>query len=89
MKVIVAVKQVQVLGDEVEFTGDGLDVDPDYLDRTLNEWDSFATEEALQLRERLGGEVVVVTCGPRPRTRKRARRPQALNPSPARGHPAS
>lgn len=65
MKTVVCVKQVLQLGDEVEFTDDGLDVDPDYLDTALNEWDSFATEEALQLRERLGGEVVVVTCGPK------------------------
>lgn len=63
MRVVVCVKQVLQLGDEVEFTGDGLDVDPDFLDPALNEWDSFATEEALRLRERLGGEVVVVTCG--------------------------
>ncbi len=63
MRVVVCVKQVLQLGDEVEFTEDGLDVDPDYLDAALNEWDSFATEEALQLRERLGGEVVLVTCG--------------------------
>lgn len=64
MKTVVCIKQVLQLGDEVEFTDDGLDVDPDYLDPALNEWDSFATEEALLLRERLGGEVVVVTCGP-------------------------
>ena len=64
MHIVVCIKQVLQLGDEVEFTDDGLDVDPDYLDPALNEWDSFATEEALQLRERLGGEVVVVTCGP-------------------------
>ena len=63
MRVVVCVKQVLQLGDEVEFAEDGLDVDPDYLDAALNEWDSFATEEALQLRERLGGEVVLVTCG--------------------------
>ncbi len=63
MRVVVCVKQVLQLGDEVEFTEDGLDVDPDYLDAALNEWDSFATEEALRLRERLGGEVVLVTCG--------------------------
>lgn len=65
MRIVVCVKQVLLLGDEVEFTDDGLDVDPDYLDAALNEWDSFATEEALQLKERLGGEVVVVTCGER------------------------
>jgi electron transfer flavoprotein beta subunit len=53
-----------VLGDEVELTADGLDVDPDYLDRALNEWDACATEEAIRIRERLGeGEVVVVTVG--------------------------
>ncbi len=65
MKTVVCIKQVMQLGDEVEFTDDGLDVDPDYLDPALNEWDSFATEEALRLRERLGGEVVLVTCGPK------------------------
>lgn len=63
MRTVVCVKQVLALGDEVEFQDDGLDVDPDYLDPALNEWDSFATEEALLLRERLGGEVVLVTCG--------------------------
>jgi electron transfer flavoprotein beta subunit len=63
VKTLVCVKQVRVLGDEVEFTGDGLDVDPDYVDLALNEWDTYATEEALRLREAHGGEVVVVTCG--------------------------
>jgi electron transfer flavoprotein beta subunit len=58
------VKQVAQLGDEVEFTEDERDADPDFLDLALNEWDSFATEEALQIRERSGeGEVVVVTVG--------------------------
>ena len=64
MKIVVCVKQIAVLGDEVEFTDDVRDVDPDFLDFALNEWDSFATEEALQIRERQGeGEVVVVSVG--------------------------
>ncbi len=65
MKVVVVAKQVATLGDEVEFTPDGRDVDPDYLERDLNEWDVYATEEALQLVEASGdGEVVVVSAGP-------------------------
>jgi electron transfer flavoprotein beta subunit len=58
------VKQVAALGDEVEFTDDELDVDPDFLDYALNEWDTYATEEALRLTEASGGEVVVVSVGP-------------------------
>lgn len=57
-------KYVAQLGDEVEFTEDERDVDPDFLDYALNEWDSYATEEALQIRERAGeGEVVIVSVG--------------------------
>jgi electron transfer flavoprotein beta subunit len=64
VKVVVCVKQVAVLGDEVEFTEDERDVDPDYLDFALNEWDTYATEEALRLVEAAGsGEVVVVSVG--------------------------
>jgi electron transfer flavoprotein beta subunit len=64
MKVVVCVKQVAALGDEVEFTEDERDVDPDFLDFALNEWDTYATEEALKLTEGSGGEVVVVSVGP-------------------------
>jgi electron transfer flavoprotein beta subunit len=64
MKIVVAVKQIATLGDEVEFTDDERAVDPEFLDYALNDWDSFATEEALQIRERSGeGEVVVVSVG--------------------------
>src|SRR6202521_5753307 len=64
MKIVVCVKLVKVLGDEVEFTPDGLDVDPDYLEYALNEWDACALEEGLRIRERIGeAEVVAVTAG--------------------------
>jgi electron transfer flavoprotein beta subunit len=68
VKIVVCVKQVAVLGDEVEFTQDARDVDPDYVDFALNEWDSCATEEALRTRESLGAEddeIVVVSVGDR------------------------
>ncbi len=64
MKIVVAVKQIAALGDEVEFTDDERDVDPDFLEPALNEWDSYATEEALRIKERLGeGEIVAVSVG--------------------------
>jgi electron transfer flavoprotein beta subunit len=74
MKAVVCVKQVGVLGDEVGFTDDEKDVDPDYLERALNEWDVFAVEEALRITGASGedaaapdaheeSEVVVVTVG--------------------------
>jgi electron transfer flavoprotein beta subunit len=63
MRILVCVKQVAVLGDEVELLGDGSGVDRDFFDRALNEWDAYAIEEALRIRERDGGEVVVVTLG--------------------------
>jgi electron transfer flavoprotein beta subunit len=64
LKIVVAVKQVAVLGDEVEFTEDERDVDHDYLDFALNEWDTYATEEALRIVEAAGsGEVVIVSVG--------------------------
>ena len=65
MKIVVAVKQVAALDDEFELLDDGSGVDPDFVERELNEWDAFSLEAALQLRESTGddGEVVVVTVG--------------------------
>ena len=64
MRIAVCVKQIKSVGDEIEFIDDGTDVDPDYLERALNEWDACAVEEAIRIRERLGaGEVIVVTVG--------------------------
>jgi electron transfer flavoprotein beta subunit len=64
VKVVVCVKQVAILGDEVEFSPDERSVDEDYLEYALNEWDSYAMEEALRITESAGGgEVVAVTVG--------------------------
>jgi electron transfer flavoprotein beta subunit len=64
VRLLVCVKRVGSLGDEIAFTPEGRDVDPDYLDYALNEWDAAAVEEALRIRERLGdGEVVLLTVG--------------------------
>ncbi|HXG29052.1 MAG TPA: electron transfer flavoprotein subunit beta/FixA family protein [Nevskiales bacterium] len=66
MKILVPVKQVAVLDEDFELREDGRDVDPDYLNHELNEWDDYSWEVALQLQERHGAavEVVPVTVGP-------------------------
>lgn len=62
--VLVCVKQVGVLSDEVELIDDDRRVDPDYLDFALNEWDAYAVEAALALKEGgFAGHVVAATVG--------------------------
>lgn len=64
MKVIVAIKCVATLDDEFDLLEGGARVDPAGLEFSLNEWDEFALEAALQLREQAGtGDVMVVTVG--------------------------
>jgi electron transfer flavoprotein beta subunit len=66
VKLVVCVKQVARLDEEFELGDDGLSVEADCLEWDLNEWDSFALEAALRLRESLDGadhEVVAVTVG--------------------------
>ncbi|WP_280537024.1 electron transfer flavoprotein subunit beta/FixA family protein [Halopenitus sp. POP-27] len=63
MKALVTVKEVATVGEEFEI--DETEIPPKYLETELNEWDSFALEEAVQLREAdIIEEVVTVTIGP-------------------------
>ena len=65
MKILVPVKQVGILDDEFEMRDDGRGVDEDFLEKDLNEFDHFAVEEAMLIKEAAGddSEVVVVTVG--------------------------
>lgn len=62
MKILVTVKEVAEAEDEFEI--DGLDIDERYLEYDLNEWDEYAIEEAVQIKENGDCEVVSVTIGP-------------------------
>ena len=64
MKIIVAIKQVPERDAQVRIDAAGKWVDESGLQWALNESDAYALEEALQLKEKNGGEVVVVTAGP-------------------------
>src|SRR5271154_6106832 len=64
MKILVAVKQVPERDAQVHVASDGKWIDEADLSYTINEPDAYALEEALQLKEKHGGEVVVVCAGP-------------------------
>ena len=64
MKIIVSVKQVPARDSALRVSGAGKWLDESDLSYEMNEPDAYALEEALQLREKLGGEVIVVCAGP-------------------------
>ena len=64
MKIIVSVKQVPARDSALKVDADGKWLDESDLSFEMNEPDAYALEEALQLKEKLGGEVVVLCAGP-------------------------
>ncbi len=64
MKIIVSVKQVPARDSVLRVSGDGKRLDDSDLSYEMNEPDAYALEEALQLKEKQGGEVVVLCLGP-------------------------
>jgi electron transfer flavoprotein beta subunit len=49
--------------NEIELNRAGNDIERDDLVYSINEWDNYAVEEALQIVARVGGKVTVVTVG--------------------------
>lgn len=64
MKFIVSVKQVPARDSSLRVNSDGKWLDESDITYEMNEPDAYALEEALQLKEKLGGEVVVLCAGP-------------------------
>ena len=64
MKIIVAIKQVPERDAQIRIDAAGKWIEESGLQYALNESDAYALEEALQLKEKHGGEVVVLTAGP-------------------------
>jgi electron transfer flavoprotein beta subunit len=64
MKIIVAIKQVPEPDSTLNIDASGRWVDEDDLSYEINEPDAYALEAALQLKEKHGGEVVVLLAGP-------------------------
>jgi len=64
MKIIVAIKQVPDRDAPVRIDSTAKWIEEADLQYAMNEPDAYALEEALQLKEKHGGEVIVISAGP-------------------------
>lgn len=64
MNILVCVRRVPDTSDnEITLNAEGNGIERDELVYSVNEPDNYAVEEALQIRDRVGGTVTVVTVG--------------------------
>ena len=64
MEIIVCVKRVPLTQEvDLEISPQKTDVRKDMLAYSINEWDNYAIEEAVLLKEKHGGNVTAVTVG--------------------------
>lgn len=64
MEILVCVKRVPDSAEnEIVMNSAGNDIERDDLVYSVNEWDNYAVEEAIQIVEKVGGSVTVVTVG--------------------------
>jgi len=65
VKILVAIKPVPNPDEKVKIRGDGSGIVLDNIKMVVNPFCEIAVEEALRIREKLAGEVVIVTVGPK------------------------
>lgn len=64
MKIAVCMKQAPDTEATIKVTGDGKGIEEQNIKWVMNPYDEYAVEQALQIKEKLKGETVVVTLGP-------------------------
>ena len=64
MNVAVCVKQVPDTESVIKIKPDGSDVITDDLKYVMNPYDEYGVEEALQIKEKMGGTVTILCMGP-------------------------
>ncbi|OGU57792.1 MAG: electron transfer flavoprotein subunit beta [Ignavibacteria bacterium RBG_13_36_8] len=64
MKIVVCVSHVPDTAAKINIGTDGKSIDPKEVTFVVNPYDEYAIEEALKTKEKLGGEVVVISVGP-------------------------
>lgn len=63
MKIAVCISQVPDTTTKVKIGADGKSIDPSGVTFIINPYDEFAIEEAIQLKEKNGGETICVSLG--------------------------
>lgn len=63
MKIVVCVKYVPDTATKIRIAPSGKEIDPTDVALVVNPYDEFAVEEALKIKEKRGGEVIVVGAG--------------------------
>lgn len=64
MNIVACVKQVPDTEAQIKVKGDGSGIDEGGIKWVMNPYDEFGVEESLKLKEKLGGEVTIVSVGP-------------------------
>jgi len=65
MDIIVCVKHVPETAEaEIRIDSTGKNIEKTGLVYDINEWDDYAVEEAVRIKEKLGGTVTAITVGP-------------------------
>jgi electron transfer flavoprotein beta subunit len=64
VEILVCARRVPDMSEnEIQLKSDGSDIEREDLVYSINEWDNYAVEEALQIVDRVGGTVTVATVG--------------------------
>jgi electron transfer flavoprotein beta subunit len=64
MKIAVCVSHVPDTATKIKIANDARSIEPAGVSFILNPYDEFAIEEALKTKEKIGGEVIVISVGP-------------------------
>ncbi len=64
MKIIVCIKQVPDTAARITVSGDGTGIETGDLCFVVNPYDEYGVEEALKVKEKFGGEVMILSLGP-------------------------
>lgn len=65
MNILVCLKQVPDTETQISIAADGKSIATDNIKWVMNPYDENAVEEALQIKEKFGGEVTIIGVGPK------------------------